>query len=316
MTDRFASQDALRNHIRSITETGGASQKQIAKEAAVNDGALNQWLQGKYTGNNERIFEKMCKWAESRERRESSAGIMPQAPSFVDTPTSGRILPIFTYAQMAADMCLVYGGAGVGKTSSAKHYRSTNPNVWLATMTPDCSTVSAVLEEVACAFGITATAGGAPSRLRREIVGRMKNTKGLLIIDEAQHLGTSGIEEIRSLYDLADGGAGVVLCGNESVYNRITGGSRAAHFAQVFSRVGKRLRLNQPAEGDAQTLAAAFGITGRAEQTLLADIAQKPGALRIMVKVVKNASMFAAGAGSEICADLIMASWRDLGGEA
>lgn len=316
MTERFATHDALRAHIRPLTEGADFSQKQLAREAGVNDSALNQWLQGKYKGNNDAIFEKLKTWAEYRKRSQSSAAILPQAPSFVATPTSGRILPVLSYGQMAADFCCVYGGAGVGKTTAAKHYKANNPNVWLATMTTDCSTVPAVLDEVACAFGISNDKGGASNKLRREIVSRMKDSGGLLIVDEAQNLSTSGIETIRGLYDGADGGAGVVLCGNESVYNRVTGGARASHFAQVFSRIGKRLRLNKPAEGDALLLADAFGITGKAERELLMDIAQKPGALRGMVKVIRNASMFAAGQGSEIGPDVIRAAWRDLGGEA
>ncbi|HBG06292.1 MAG: hypothetical protein A2075_12035 [Geobacteraceae bacterium GWC2_58_44] len=316
MTERFATQDALRSHIRSLTEVGSdLSQKQVARESGVNDGALNSWLQGKYKGNNENIFEKLRTWVEYRERSQTAADIMPPPPAFVKTPTAGRILPVLSYAQMAADFCVIYGGAGVGKTTTAKNYRDNNPNVWLATMTPDCSTVPAVLEEIAIAFGISNEKGGAASKIRREIVSRMKNSHGLLIVDEGQHLNSSGIESIRSLYDLADGDAGVVLAGNESVYNRITGGSRAAHFAQVFSRIGKRLRLNQSVDGDAHMLAAAFGITGKAEQALLADIAKKPGALRGMVKVIRNASMFAAGAGGAIGPAVIRAAWRDLGGE-
>ena len=316
MTERFTTQDALRTHIRALIEgTSELSQKQVAREAGVNDGAVNQWLQAKYTGNNENVFEKLRSWVESRERRQASAGFMPSAPAYVSTPTSGRILPVLSYAQMAADFCVVYGGAGVGKTSTAKHYRNNNPNVWLATMTTDCSTVPSVLEEIGCAFGINNEKAASSSRLRREIVGKMRGSAGLLIIDEAQHLNALGIETVRSLYDAADEGAGVVLAGNESVYSRITGGARAAHFAQVFSRIGKRLRLNQPVAGDALALADAFGVTGSAERDLLVDISQKPGALRGMVKVIKNATMFAAGAGGEIGPEVIRAAWRDLGGE-
>ena len=316
MTERFATQEALRGHITALIEgTSGLSQKVVSREAGLNDSAVNQWLQDKYKGNNENVFEKLRSWVESRERRQSSAGLMPQTPTFVPTPTSGRILPVLSYAQMAADFCVVYGGAGVGKTSAAKHYRASNPNVWLATMTTDCSTVPAVLEEIAVAFGLSTEKAVSSSRLRREIVGKMRGTSGLLIIDEAQHLNTLGIETVRSLYDAADGDAGVVLAGNESVYSRITGGARAAHFAQVFSRIGKRLRLNQPVAGDALAIAEAFGISGAAERDLLFDISQKPGALRGMVKVIKNASMFAAGAGGAIGPEVIRAAWRDLGGE-
>jgi DNA transposition AAA+ family ATPase len=140
----------------------------------------------------------------------------------------------------------------------------------------------------------------------------MEGTHGLLIIDEAQHLSLSAIESIRSIHDKAE--IGLVLCGNESVYARLTGGSRAATFAQLFSRIGKRLRLSQPSKADVTALVDAYGITGKDERQALIEISTRPGALRGVVKTLNLAAMLSSG--SPVDLQYITAAWKELGGES
>jgi DNA transposition AAA+ family ATPase len=142
----------------------------------------------------------------------------------------------------------------------------------------------------------------------------MKGTGGLLIVDEAQHLNLPAIEAIRSIYDKAE--IGLVLCGNESVYARLSGGSRAANFAQLFSRIGKRLRLTTPKEDDVTPLADAFGVTGKEELQALIEISKKPGALRLVAKILWLAVVMANGNKDTINLQYISAAWKELGEEA
>lgn len=311
--EEYADPDALRRHLAAYLAQAGMSQDKAGKEIGISTSALNQFLQGKYKGDNEVVAEKVLRWLASRERKTSAAAPFVDS-GYTETETSKKIMSVLTFSQSVADFCVVYGGAGVGKTTVAKHYRSMNPNVWLATMAPDCSTVPAVLDEVSIAFGISNDKCVASSRLRREIVKKMRGTGGLLIVDEAQCLNTSGIEIIRSLYDGAEAECGVVLCGNESVYSKITGGVRAASFAQIFSRVGKRLKLTKPTSLDVEAIANQYGITGQKELAILKGIGEKPGALRGLVKTLRLAAMFAeSGTPSH---EHIAAAWRDLSGEA
>ena len=75
------------------------------------------------------------------------------------------------------------------------------------------------------------------------IVQRLQGTKGLLILDEAQHLMLPALESLRSIYDTTE--CGLVLMGNEAVYSRLSG-RRSAEFAHLFSRVGSVLKLEKP----------------------------------------------------------------------
>jgi hypothetical protein len=310
----FAKEIDVREHIQELLRLdAGLTQTRIARESGVNNGVLSQWLQSKPPYDNHMpTVDKLVKWLESRERRRETGEALPPTLAYVPTPSSEKIMAALTYAHMAADLAVIYGGAGVGKTRTISHYQENNPNVWVATMTPDCSTVSATLEEIAESFGIRSEGGVSSSRRRRLLCRKMRGTGGLLVIDEAQHLGNSGIEEIRSIHDATE--IGVVLSGNEAVYSRLTGGHRAAHFAQIFSRIGKRLRLNNPSNGDVIALAESLNVTGATERELLLDISKKPGALRGVVKIVQLAGMLAAGENTSIAEAHIRAAWNDLGG--
>jgi DNA transposition AAA+ family ATPase len=302
----------LIGQVNSIISETATPQGKVAREAGLSPAALNQWLQGKYKGDNGEVESKLLKWIAARERRAVTSEAMPTATDYIATPAGERIKGVLSYTQAAADLSVIYGGAGVGKTRAIKSYAASSPNVWVATMRPDTACVASCLEEIGEAVGLKMTSRAA--RQSRDLSRRMDGTGGLLVIDEAQHLNILAIEAIRSIYDVA--GIGLVLCGNESVYARLTGGSRAATFAQLFSRIGKRLRLSLPSKADVAALADAYGVTGKEERQALIEISQKPGALRAVVKTLNFAAVMAAGNNDAVSYQYISAAWKELGGEA
>jgi len=302
----------LRGKIHALLAGGDCSQAQIARVSGLSAAALSSWLKGAYKGDNSAVEEKLLKWLGARDRNARTSAAMPAAPAWVDTPTGRRIHAVLMFAQAAGDLGCIYGGAGLGKTKALQSYAAASPNVWVSTMSPAHGGVSSALEEIAEAIGLRGIPGRA-ARLQRELVNRLNNTGGLLIVDEAQHLNMRSLEAIRAIHDAT--GVGLVLCGNEAVFARLTGGSREATFAQLFSRLGKRLRLTKAAPGDVDAMADAFGVMGSAERRFLAGIASKPGALRGVVKTLRLASVFAAGKGESLTVDHLNAAWHDLAGE-
>jgi DNA transposition AAA+ family ATPase len=303
--------EGLREQVNAVLETPGASQGKIAKEAGLSSAALNQWLQGKYGGDNGEVENKLVKWLAARKRRAEAAETVPAVVDYIATPTGEKIKGDLSYAQATVDLGVIAGGAGAGKTYAIKSYAASSPNVWVATMRPDTACVASCLEEIGEAVGVKMTSRAA--RQSRDLTRRMQGTGGLLVIDEAQHLNILAIEAVRSIYDAA--GIGLVLCGNESVYARLTGGSRAAAFAQLFSRIGKRLILAQPSREDVAAIAAAYGVNGTEERKALFAISQKPGALRAVVKTLKFSAVMAAGNNDVVNHHYIISAWRGLGGE-
>ena len=108
-------------------------------------------------------------------------------------------------------------------------------------------------------------------------------------------------------------GVGLVLSGNESVYTRLTGRTRRADFAQLFSRVGKRLRLDKPAPGDVTAILQAWRIEGTKERELCQQIASLPGGLRGLVNVLVDAATAAQAMGRAVDLIALRAAWSDQG---
>lgn len=294
---------SVRERLRTLMEVDvSVTQARVGRETGITGGAISSWMGGNYRANPRRIEIKVERWLSAYEAQRIAARSMealrlPSAPSYVSTPTSERILMALSHTQVTGDVAVVYGGAGLGKTTAIRHYAANGLNVWAATMTPASASVVPALEEIAEAVGLPTNLSGA-ARLHRAIVKRVHASGGLLVIDEAQHLSTLALDQVRSIHDAT--GVGLALVGNEQVYARLTGGTRAVYLDRLFSRIGKRLRLSQSTQGDVDRLIAAWNVSGGPCRSLLMDVARKPGALRGVTKVLRLAAMRAAAAGRAI----------------
>lgn len=298
--------DDILNEVRRLIESGEVTQSRVAKEAGVSATALSQVLAGKYSADPAGIVERLAAWLAARQERQAAA--LPEMPAFVSTPTARRVLAALSYAQMAADVAVVYGAAGVGKTMAIAEYARSRPSVWVATMTPGHAGVTAALEEVAAAIGLK-DVPQAPSKIYREIVARTRGTGGLVVVDEAQHLGVAALDALRSIHDAA--GVGLALVGNDLLYGRMTGGTRAAYLDRLFSRIGKRVSIRTTTDEDIEAVARA---AGGEPWSIVKDIGKKAGALRAVVKTLRLARMMAQAAGETLSAAHVAAARRDLEG--
>lgn len=304
--------DDLRRRVRAVMAADGLSQQAAGKEIGRSGPALNQWLAGKYKGANDGFDADVVRWLDARERRLQTALQIPAAPAWFDSPTSRDILVTLAMAQADGDIVTVTGTPGVGKTESCKRYRDGNPNVWLATMAPHCSSVVIALQDVADAVGIKNMTQTGARALYRAIQQRVSDTGGLLIVDEAQHLGVKCFDEIRSIHDST--GIGIAFVGNETVSGRMAGGGRAGDHAQVYSRVGGRRFIPRPVKGDVRAQADAWGIDCTGCIAFLEELAAKPGALRSVNKTIRRAAYHAGGVGN-VTVDHLKDAWRNLGGD-
>jgi hypothetical protein len=286
------------------------TQTQVAREVGISGGALNQWLKGVYAGDNAGVDAKVLRWLDAFERERMGLDTLPAAPGYVATPTSERVLGTLRYAQMAGDFVIVYGGAGVGKTQACKRYASIAPNVWHVEMTPSTSGLVPCLEAFAEVMGIRG--GGGAAKHKREIYKRVRNTHGLIIVDEANHLAPGTLEEIRGIHDAT--GIGVALVGNEETYTRIASGARAAYLDRVNSRLGKKTPVKRATADDVDALLGAWKFGDAGCKKLCHEIAKRPGALRGLTKTLQLASMYAHAEKRALCCEDIQAAWRELGG--
>ncbi|EGD4699900.1 AAA family ATPase [Escherichia coli] len=295
----------IRAGLRMLVESEKTTYAQIARESGVAAGTLSAFVNNKYNGDNERVAQTLERWLENYHR----AAELPEPPRFVETRTARQIWTSMRFASLTESISVICGNPGVGKTEAAREFRRTNNNVWMITITPSCASVLECLTELAYELGMN----DAPRRkgpLSRALRRRLEGTQGLVIIDEADHLGAEVLEELRLLQESAR--IGLVLMGNHRVYSNMTGGNRTVEFARLFSRIAKRTAINKTKIDDVKAIADAWQITGENERELLQQIAQKPGALRILNHSLRLAAMTAHGKGERVNEDYLRQAFREL----
>lgn len=303
--------DETRAKCRDAIRESGLSQAIAAREIGISDSALSQWLSRKYGGDRDAVANRVKAWLAACAERAVMSASLPEPPGWIETPSAVRIDAALSYAQMFGDVALVYGGAGMGKTMTARQYAARRPNAWVATMTPAAYALGPCLDRVSEACGLR-TPGGRAAKIESNLRDRVEGARGLLIVDESQHLGLRALEALRGLHDAT--GGGLALVGNETIYTRVAGGRRAAEFAQLHSRVGKRVRLAAPDRKDISLLLDAWSPAVSPEARKRAsEAARRPGALRGMTKVLRLAALISRGA--EIGGPHIEEAWAELGGE-
>lgn len=292
---------------------GGLSPLQIAVEAGVNSRELLAWLERGIEPAPESLG-RLQTWLKD-EARAGQGGQALADPGYVETPTARKIVDALDYSRYSPTIAVVYGGAGVGKTTALDHYAQTRPRTWMITAAQALRTPLAILMEL---VGDTHGRGGFAYRLDalfKEAKDEMRRTEyqtinGLLLVDEAQHLDTPVFDAIRSLHDQA--GIGIVYAGNEEVYDRIHG-KKKSRLPQIYSRVGMRLHIAGSTPEDADAFLEAYGVKGREERKYAQAIAATPGGLRGLRNLIRYARLTAADRCAPITIDMLKEAAMDCG---
>lgn len=306
-----ASGGALREAVRATLLRAGMTQDRIARHAGISGSALSQWLHGKYMGDNAALEKRIASWVEEPQNKFSDH--CDPIPTWVQTPTAAAIEGALNYARSRPSIAVVYGGAGVGKTTAIGRYARDFKDVWIFEASKSRASMLEALRAVYEIMTGYKCEEKRSSTISRMIFERLQwsRGRGLLIVDEAQHLTIDAIEEFRALHDSS--GVGFVLAGNESVYAQLTGRTRRAEFAQLFSRVGKRLRLDKPTEEDVLAILQAWRVEGVKEREFCQQIASMPGGLRGLTNVLVDATAAAQAMGRLVDLKMLRAAWGDLG---
>jgi DNA transposition AAA+ family ATPase len=301
--------EAIRASVLAAINEDGATRRRVADESGVAEGTLGPFLAGKYQGDNERVARQAQRWLDLRADRLEAASVMPAPPMWQETPTARRILSVLSSAQTIGDMSVVGCGPGIGKTVTARKYLAIRPNVFMGSMAPTSRGVSTSLAALLEGMG-DANASGTPQALSRRVKEKVRDGRALIIVDEAQNLSVQAFEEFRSIHDST--GCGLVFMGDLRLFN-IFGGGRASTFSQLNSRIGGRLEVRKPTHGDVASICSAHGVDDARMIQLCQDIAAKPGALRILTKVLLLARRSAAGLKKPLTPQIITSAWSSLG---
>jgi DNA transposition AAA+ family ATPase len=237
-----------------------------------------------------------------------------RGPGFVKTRSSDAFGALLEHAQYTPDFSVIVGAPGVGKTETARAYQRAGHNVWLVTSQPTSGSANSLVADVAGALELTSNGGLHTAALMSKVILRkLTGLQALLIVDEAQHLSSQALDQLRTFHDLAQ--CGIALLGNHSIFRRLEGGTRSADYAQLFSRVGMRLDRKKPHSDDIEALLDGWQIEDRAVRRVARAVARRPGALRAMTKVLRQAHLRANAEGGPVSEAHMIAAARQLGDE-
>lgn len=301
--------ESMRLHIRDLVRVG-YTQRDIARQAGVSETALSQFQNDKYPGDLRKLLKELEAWAAKVGKGADDFLSIPT--DWVETPTGRRIEQALAFAQSEPTIVVIYGNPGIGKTTSIARYERANVNVWVATCNPASGGLAATLQQVAGAVGLRGLPT-TPYQLSCDIITKLRGTRGLLIVDESQDLSPQAYNQLRSIHDAT--GVGLCLCGNEEVYSKVTGRANRAYFAQLASRIGRRMQLRSVTPEDVDAFLAPWGITGGAEVEFAKHVALGAGGLRSLYQCLRQAHIAAHGAGRPIDVKLMRDARAALGAD-
>lgn len=302
-----------RRWIQDHKAESGLSWKLLGGRLNISHSTLSLFAGNNYNAPGDKIAETIFRYRQTLTSQAALRAEAPEIPTYFPTETSNKLIFLLHWAQRGRIVTAALG-AGLGKTTTAKHFQACNANVFMATCSPSSSGLYNMQHKVLRAMG-DLDAGGNMHLLTERVLRKTRNLDlPLLIIDEAQHLTERAIEEIRHWHD--ETGIGVALFGNEEVQQRIDGGSRSAAFAQIFSRVSMRLVRSFPLDADVEAVLEAWRVHDQRVSAFIHQIARKPGGLRGATFTLELAMMLAMDEQAELSLSHVEDAWAQLSSRA
>jgi len=278
-------QNAVVQDLREFISATGKKQSAVAKAIGVSTTAISQFLSGQYIGDNDGLADKISKYILQEEPRDG----LPKVPSFTLTRAAKQVFIAAKCAYDYNEIALVYGRAGVGKTTAIQEYVQQHAGVVYVVIRKGDGGIKSACSRILKALDKKAI--GTQSALMDAVIDSLGNTNRLLIIDEAQHLTTSAIDSIRSFND--EGNIPILFAGNPKVYSNMFG-REEEDLDQIYSRIGVIQEIkDKPHIDDIQAMFDGFGLDVKCIEALY-HIACCKGGLRRMVKAYRNALILAA----------------------
>jgi hypothetical protein len=295
----------LAQQIVEIKSAQSLSWTEMGKQVGVAFQTLQAWASGTYAGRIDRVNADVRKYLDALQKREALVLEMLPDPGFVPTEAANAFQAMFRQGMAIKGVVTVIGAPGVGKTTAAKHFAATTPNVVMLNCLAGFASPAWLIGEL-CRVLRLSERGQSP-RAVPAIIDRLTGKSAMVIVDEANHLRSDAIDLLRGICEHAD--CGLALVGNERVISLIEG-TRQSDFAQLHSRQKGRLRIDKPTRGDVDRLLAAWGVQDDQVAKLLRQAAASAagGALRRMITTLQLAHMLAASKRETLSAEHVSAA--------
>lgn len=223
----------LQQDLKDFISERGITQAALARAVGVSSAAISQYLKSEYAGDVAALEHKLQAWLIRQTDRQNEQKL---TWGYVQTETARRIGNLLKMAHINGEAVVLYGQAGLGKTSALLSYHKRNPDAIFIETDPSF-TAKVLLQNIAQTIG--SPASGSLHEVMQGIVDKLKNSSRLLMIDEAELLPLRALECLRRIHDKT--GCGLVLAGMPRLLVNLKG--KRGELVQLYSRIGFAMNL-------------------------------------------------------------------------
>lgn len=220
----------IRAELEAFMSRENVSQASLSRALGVSASAISLFLKDKYAGKASELAEKIKLYIKNFSKRESE-----ETRIFF---SKDKKMSDFVIAEAIEnrEIAIITGEAGSGKSTIAKEWSKSHPNVVLLEATLH-TTASVLLKELGTQFGVN---GGANLHESVSNISRyLKNADVVLMIDEAEHLPLRALEDLRRIWDFS--GVPLILFGTEILTRNLMG--KNGELRQLYSRIGGKYKM-------------------------------------------------------------------------
>lgn len=246
----------------------------------------------------EEIEQKLTAWFAVMDEEQATA--KNTAATFVETGVSRKVWEGFEQARELCELVEISAPPGTGKTCAADQYlaqcRKTEGfgcPVWRITLSEFSLSIKSVLLLIASEINNDRTDVEARSDFSTVsmIEEKTEGLSGLLIVDEAQHIGDAskinGLNILNGLRHFVDRKLfGIAFLSNGEIYRRVSGGKHG----QLSSRMEAwRVEVKSVPDEDVDLIMAAYGVSGKLAREWCIKKAKGAGGLRALTNAFRHA---------------------------
>ena len=266
------------------------TQLKLAQMIGISSGSLVAYLKQNYHekgGSLDNINEKIATYLRRKEERGDN-----WLDRIVETRVMASVMRTIRLIHNMRKIGIVYGPAGIGKTTAAERYAEENHDTLTIVATPDAKSVRGVITLLYYAlFHRVLKRSAMQGRL--EIVDRLQGSDRLIIIDQAHKLGNDALNEITAIHDATK--IAIILIGTELIFDRLRDPRAERILEELSSRIPIRREFSlEPDKEDLKAVCLAYDVT---DQEIIKRMQAKGrnGGLRLICDQLKIARFIAMG---------------------
>ena len=238
---------SIKQQLSDFLEENGYSINRVARQIGkrgYSAAVISQYLRDKYSGDVKTLEAEIESFLRrEEEKKERGRREIP----FVETLAARKIFSALRLAHLEGEIVIIYGRAGLGKTTALKRYAEEYHDAIL--IEADLSyTTKSLLGKIASRFG--SEEYGSVNYLFNYCVEKLRDTGRIIIVDEAEHLPVRGLDLLRRLNDLA--GVGIALAGLPRLLYNLKG--KRGENAYLYSRVGAAVNIEELYPDDVKSI--------------------------------------------------------------